>query len=356
MATGKICIYLPVDESGESHRRLESAGCTVLLGDARWGAGVDRDAVLRLARGAHVLMGSTIRGAPVDASFLDQLPELRIISKYTIGVEDIDLDAATERGVIVTHCPTEANWGGVAEGTLAFMLALLKRVRERDRHVKQGGWRDSSFVGRYVGARQDGFVGLTIGIVGLGRVGSRVADLLAPWRVRVLGVDPYVALAKFEHHGVERVDLDTLLSSADVVSLHCALTRETRGLIGAVQLARMKRTAVLLNTARGALVDVDALADVLDAKAIAGAALDVLPEEPPPVNSRLKLMDERVLLSPHMIAANDRGTLHAAIPWATDAALAALAGCVPEHVANVAAIPRWCERFGDKALIAKTAR
>jgi phosphoglycerate dehydrogenase-like enzyme len=355
MTTGKICIYLPVDESGESHRRLESAGCTVLLGDARWRTGVDRDSVLHLARGAHVLMGSTIRGVPVDASFLDELPELRIISKYTIGVEDIDLDAATERGVLVTHCPTEANWGGVAEGTLAFMLTLLKRVRERDRHVKQGGWRDSSLVGRYIGSRQDGFPGLTIGIVGLGRIGARVADLLAPWRVRVLAVDPYVELAKFVHHDVERVDLEMLLRTADVVSLHCDLTSETRGLIGSVELGYMKQDAVLLNTARGALVDSDALADALDSGALAGAALDVLDEEPPPPDSRLKRMDERVLLSPHMIAANDRGTLHAAIPWATDATLAALAGRVPEHVANVAAIPRWRERVEGRSLIEREA-
>ena len=355
MTTGKICIYLPVDETGESHRRLESAGCTVALGNASWATGVDRDTVLRLARGADALMGSTIRGAPLDASFLDELPALRIISKYTIGVEDIDLDAASERGVIVTHCPTEANWGGVAEGTLAIMLALLKRVRERDRHVKQGGWRDASLVGRYVGSRQDGFRGLTIGIVGFGRVGARVADLLAPWRVRVLGVDPYVELAKFAHHGVERVDLDTLLRSADVVSLHCSLTSETRGMIGAAELARMKPGALLLNTARGALVDTDALADALEAGAISGAALDVLPEEPPPSDSRLTRMDDRVLLSPHMIAANDRGTLYAAIPWATDATLAALAGHVPEHVANADAIPRWRERFEGRPLITAKA-
>jgi phosphoglycerate dehydrogenase-like enzyme len=95
--------------------------------------------------------------------------------------------------------------------------------------------------------------------------------------------------------------------------------------------------------------------DALDSGALAGAALDVLDEEPPPPDSRLKRMDERVLLSPHMIAANDRGTLHAAIPWATDATLAALAGRVPEHVANVAAIPRWRERFEGRSLIEREA-
>ena len=105
------------------------------------------------------------------------------------------------------------------------------------------------------------------------------------------------------------------------------------------------------HASRGGLIDETALISALESGQVAGAALDVLPEEPPPSNSRLTRMDDRVLLSPHMIAANDRGTLHAAIPWATDAALAALAGCVPEHVANVAAIPRWRERFEGRPLI-----
>ena len=124
-------------------------------------------------------MGATIKRAPIDGHILDRLPELRIVSKYTIGVEDVDLDAATARGILVTHCPTEANWGGVAEGTVGFMLTLLKRVRERDRHVKAGGWRDSNLMGTYLGQREDGYSGLTIGIVGLGRCGSRVAELLS---------------------------------------------------------------------------------------------------------------------------------------------------------------------------------
>ena len=109
-----------------------------------------------LARGADVLLGATFRGV-IDRAFLTISPELRIVAKYTIGVDDVDLDAANGLGILVTHCPTEANWGGVAEGAIALMLALLKRVRERDRHVKAGGWREPPFYGTYLGRRGDGY-------------------------------------------------------------------------------------------------------------------------------------------------------------------------------------------------------
>ena len=137
--------------------------------------------------------------------------------------------------------------------------------------MKAGGWREPPFYGTYLGRRADGYAGMTIGIVGLGRAGSRVAELLAPWRVRVLAADPYVEAEKFAQLGVERVDLETLLREADVVTLHCNLTAETRGLIDRARLALMKRSAVLINTARGRVVDLDALCDALAAGALAGS-------------------------------------------------------------------------------------
>ena len=192
------------------------------------------------------------------------------------------LDAATEQGVLVVHSPTESNWGGVAEGTMANILAMLKKVREKDRFVKGGGWRDRSLQGQYLGPRQiDNYPGLTVGIVGLGRIGGRVADLLAPWRVKLIGCDPYIDDSLFVHHNVQRVDLDTLMKQSDIVTVHCNLTRETHKLIGAKQIGMMKKTALLANHARGNIVDVEALADALEADRIAGAILDVLPEEPP---------------------------------------------------------------------------
>ena len=351
MKPARVCIYVPIDASGDSHRRIREAGCEVILGQADWRTGIDRDSLLDLSRGAHALMGATIRRAPIDGDFLDQLPELRIVSKYTIGVEDVDLDAATVRGILVTHCPTEANFGGVAEGTVGFMLTLLKRVRERDRHVKAGGWRDSRLMGTYLGRRGDGYPGLTIGIVGLGRCGGRLAELLSTWRVRMLACDPYVAEENFQRLGVLRTDLPTLLQKSDVVTLHVTLTGETRGLVGARELATMKPSAILINTSRGAVVDLDALCDALQTDRIAAAALDVLPQEPPDAQARILSLGDKVLLCPHMISANHPGTLQPAIPWATDATLDALRSRVPEHVCNVDAVPQWLARFGGKPLI-----
>jgi phosphoglycerate dehydrogenase-like enzyme len=342
----KVLIYRPVDESGESHRRIEAAGCDVVVADPE----ADRAAIAALARGADVLLGATFRGF-MDREFLSLSPTLRIVAKYTIGVDDVDVDVASELGILVTHCPTEANWGGVAEGAMALILTLLKRVRERDRHVKGGGWRVPPLYGTYLGRRDDGYPGITVGIVGLGRAGSRVAELLKPWRVRVLAVDPYVDSARFARVGAERADLDTVLRDSDVVTLHCNLTAETRGLVDRRRLALLKPSAVLVNTSRGAVVDLEALCDALDANAVAAAALDVLPEEPPPKHARILRYGDRVLLAPHMIAANQGGTLGAAIPWAASAALAALRGELPDCIYNTEAVTRWQQRFGGRSLL-----
>jgi D-3-phosphoglycerate dehydrogenase / 2-oxoglutarate reductase len=342
----KILIYRPVDESGASHRVLEAAGCDVIVAPP----GADRAALAVLASGADVLLGATFRGY-MDHQFLKISPRLRLVGKYTIGVDDVDVDAASALGVLITHSPTEANWGGVAEGTLALMLAVLKRVPERDRHVKAGGWREPPIYGTYVGKRGDGYAGITIGVVGLGRAGSRVADLLRPWRARVLAADPYVDSAKFTQHGAERTDLDTLLRESDVVTLHCNLTAETRGLIDRRRLALLKPTAVLINTARGAIVDLEALCDALEGRTLAAAALDVFPEEPLPPDARILGLGDRVLLAPHMVAANQGGTLGAAIPWGVEAALAALRGELPQRIYNTEAVARWASRFGGKSLL-----
>jgi phosphoglycerate dehydrogenase-like enzyme len=345
----KVLIYRPIDESGASHRLLAAAGCDVTVAPL----GAQREQLAELASGADALLGATFRGY-MDREFLTLSPQLRLVAKYTIGIDDVDVDAASALGVLVTHCPTEANWGGVAEGAVAMMLAVLKRVRERDRHVKAGGWREPPIYGTYVGKRGDGYAGITIGIVGLGRAGSRVADLLKPWGARVLAADPYVEPAKFAQHGVEATDLDTLLGEADVVTLHCNLTAETRGLLDRRRIALLKPTAVLVNTARGAVVDLDALCDALERDALGAAALDVLPEEPAPPDARVLKLGDRVLLSPHMVAANQGGTLGAAIPWAVEAVLAALRGEVPERIYNSEALAKWRARFAGKSLLRST--
>lgn len=347
MSLPKVYVFRPVDETGDSYRRLQAAGCDVVVSDGP----ATKAEILAGGRDAAVLVGSTFKDGVMDRDFLAALPNLRLIAKYTIGVDDVDVDAATALGILVTHSPTEANWGGVAEGTMAMMLTFLKRVRERDRHVKSGGWRDWDLEGTYLGAREDGYAGIRVGIVGLGRIGRRVADLLRPWRVRVAASDPYVDDEVFERHGAARATFADLLEHSDVLSLHCNLTDETRGLIGRDELKRMQSGALLINSARGALLDIDALCDALDAGELAGAVLDVLPEEPPPSGARILAMGDKVILSPHMVAANRGGTLRPAIPWATDAALAAIRGLVPEHVYNESAVGRWQARFAGSTLI-----
>lgn len=343
-----VFVYRPVDDSGESHRRLSEAGCDVTIGDGR--AIPEQDLPLHPV---HALLGATHAGGRIGTAEFERWPALRLVAKYTIGTDDVDVDAATRLGILVTHCPTEANWGGVAEGTMAMMLTVLKKVIQRDRSVRSGAWRDAALEGIYLGARQDGYPGITIGIVGLGRIGRRLAELLRPWGVRVVAADPYVDQSEFERRGVTRVSLDELLAAADVVTLHCNLSAETTGLIDQARIARMRPGAMLINTARGAIVDVDALCAGLESGQVSAAALDVFPDEPLPDRSPLRHFGDRVLLSPHMVAANRGGTLKAAIPWATDAVLAALSGEVPEHVYNEGAIERWRSRFGGRPLISR---
>ena len=345
----KIHIYFPIDETGRSHEELRAAGAEVTLSDDARNAGelsFDRDTVVGIG------IGVSSMGSRVTARTLDGAPDLRMLANYTVGYDNIDVDAATERGILVVHSPTENNWAGVAEGTMAMMLAVLKRVRERDRHVKEGGWRTDALLGTHIGARQiDNFPGLMVGIVGFGRIGTRFADLLAPWRVRLMACDPYVEDAVFARHNARRVDLETLLMESDIVSLHCNLTDETRGMIGSAQLALMKPTAILINTARGPVVDADALFDALSKDRLAAAALDVLPVEPPDPQMPLLGLGDKVLLSPHMVTGNKGTGLQLAVPFVTEAAMAALRGEVPKFVANREAIPAWLKRFGGKRLI-----
>ena len=347
----RVFVFAPVnrmDVSDKAHSILEESDCEVVYGKPSWRTEPGEDEMCQMASGAAAFTGGSIRRSPITGRVMDSAPELRIIAKCSIGVDDVDVDAATERGILVTHSPTESNWSGVAEGTVAIMLALVKKIRERDEAVKRDGWRDPSLQGVCVGRHQDGYPGITIGIVGLGRIGRRFADLLAPWRVRILAHDPYVEQSRFILGNAQPVDLETLLSESDVVSLHVVLTSETRHMIGPRELARMKRGAILINTARGSVVDTEALVQALRSGHIAAAGLDVFEDEPLPADSPLLQMGHKVLLSPHMASANVDGGLKQGVVWANRAVLAALDGKVPEHVYNKEVIPGWRQRFGGR--------
>ena len=163
MTHPRVFIISPFDcaEADESYRIMEAAGCELVYGKKSWRVPQDgnEDEMRAMAKGADVIAGRSIRNSPITGRIMQNAPNLRVVAKYVIGVDDVDVKAATEQGILVTHCPAEAIWGGTAEGTMGIMLTLLKKTREKDQAVKQGGWQDPSLEGRYVGRRQDGYPG-----------------------------------------------------------------------------------------------------------------------------------------------------------------------------------------------------
>jgi len=221
---------------------------------------------------------------PVDGAYLDAAgPQLRIVANYAVGIDNVDLEAARARGVVVTNTPGVLT-NATAEHTIGLVLALLRRICEGDRALRRRDpweWGPDFMVG-------EGLEGKRLLVVGPGRIGRRVAEL-----ARALG-----AQADFAGRGD---DLHALLPAADVVSLHCPLTPETRHLIDAAALAAMKPTAILVNTARGAVVDEAALVAALREGSVAGAALDVFEQEPAVSDELLSL--ENVVVTPHIASA-----------------------------------------------------
>ena len=355
MSKPKILIYAPREEPIEIRRKLEDAGCTIAVGDRAWTLprGNHEGDLIAAARDAVALMGTSIRHTPISRRVMEASQRLRIIAKYTVGVDDVDTEAATDLGILVCHAPTESNCFAVAETTVTLILAILKKVKERDADVRAGKWREPHHATTYLGARMsDNHPGITVGLVGLGRIGTRVAQLLAPWRVRLIAYDPYIEPTRFLLAGVKSVDYETLLRESDVVSFHVVLTKETRYMLADAQLAMMKPNAIVINTARGKVVDEAALARAIEADRLRGAGIDAFEEEPLPMDSPLRRLGDKVLFSPHSAAFNDGGELRPGIVWATRSVLTALSGKVPDNVYNKEVVPRWKERFGDTSLTA----
>jgi D-3-phosphoglycerate dehydrogenase / 2-oxoglutarate reductase len=242
--------------------------------------------VAEQAGDADVLINQYV---PITAEVLDALPRCRLVVRYGVGVDNVDVEAAAERGVWVANVPDYGR-GEVADHTLALALALLRGVVVLDRSVTAGGWDlEPARPLRRLSA-------LTWGVVGCGAIGSAVARRAAGLGMRVLGHDlPEVR----SEPPIRRVPLEELLGASDVVSLHAALTPDTHHLIGAAALARMRPSAFLVNTARGGLVDAAALLAALDAGEVAGAAVDVLEREPPDELGRRLVRHPRVVATPH---------------------------------------------------------
>jgi D-3-phosphoglycerate dehydrogenase len=226
----------------------------------------------------------------VDAELIAAGNRLVVIGRAGVGVDNVDLDAATRAGITVVNAPT-GNTIAAAEHTLALLFGLARRIAPADASVRRGEWRRSEFTGLELRGR-------TLGIVGLGKIGQALAVRARAMEMPVLGADPYITPEQAANHGVELVSFDELLARSDVVTIHVPLTRTTRGLIGREQLARMRPGALLLNVARGGIVDETAVADALRSGRLGGAAVDVFDEEPP-VGSPL-LDAPNTLLTPHL--------------------------------------------------------
>jgi D-3-phosphoglycerate dehydrogenase len=348
----KIFAFAPGTQA--SLDEMEAAGCELVLGSASWSdpTGDSQEDFAKLAAHADALVGTSIKGTRINKDAMMASENLRIIAKYTVGVDEIDVEDATNLGIVVTHAPTEANWGGVVESTMTMMLTLLKKTRERDAYLKAGkGWRAEELTGYYIGQREDGYAGMTIGIVGLGRIGSRYSEFMKPWKVRLIAYDPFVSDERFAELGVERVDYDTLLRESDVVSFHVILTNGTHHMLSERELGLMKPTAVIINTSRGPVIDEKALIKALQTEQIAGAAMDVFEHEPVDLDNPLLKMDDRVFITPHVAANNYGAGIGPGIIWGTADVLHALRGEVPEHVFNPEVLPRWKERFEGRSLI-----
>ncbi|HEY0173039.1 MAG TPA: phosphoglycerate dehydrogenase [Pyrinomonadaceae bacterium] len=227
----------------------------------------------------------------VTAELLESAARLRVIGRAGVGVDNIDVAAATQRGVVVMNAP-DGNTMTTAEHTLALLLALARRVPEGQASLKAGRWERKKFVG--VELR-----GKTLGIVGLGRIGRVVASRALGFEMKVVAFDPFVAPERLRDEGIELATLEEVCARADFVTVHAPLTPETRGIIGARELSRMKQGVRVINCARGGLIDERALHDAIKEGRVAGAALDVFEEEPPPAAHPLLGLEE-VVATPHL--------------------------------------------------------
>ncbi|WP_049937632.1 C-terminal binding protein [Haloplanus natans] len=274
--------------------------------------------------------GVIVMYADVDADLLDLMPNCRVVSRTGIGFDNVDLDAATERGVYVTNVPDYCI-PEVSDHTIALLLALARKVVDYNDRVEAGEWDVTA--GRTM-RRLDGG---TLGLIAYGDIARAVGEKARALGMDVLAHDPYLDETDVAGEAVTLVDdRDDLLAESDAVSIHAPLTPATEGLIGPDELARMKETAFLLNTARGGIVDEDALADAIRVGEIAGAGLDVLAEEPPDDDSPLLDLDD-VILTPHAAYNSAESVVELREKAARNVA-AALVGEVPPSVVNEAVL------------------
>ncbi|WP_166985153.1 phosphoglycerate dehydrogenase [Canibacter zhoujuaniae] len=285
--------------------------------------GTDRAALQSaLAEADAILVRSATQ---VDAEAISWAPNLKVIARAGVGLDNVDIPAATQAGVMVVNAPT-SNVISAAELTVTHILGLARKLQPAHASLAAGEWKRSAFTGTEMYEK-------TVGIIGLGRIGGLVAERLKAFGVELLAYDPYVSAARAQQLGAQLVSLEDLVAKSDFITIHMPRTPETVGMIGAEQLKAMKNTAYVVNVARGGLIDEAALLDALNAGEIAGAALDVFVQEPPVDNPLIG--HPLVHLTPHLGASTEEAQEKAGVSVAKSVRLALAGELVPDAV-NVA--------------------
>lgn len=277
----------------------------------------------------------------ITSRVLNSMQKLVCICQRSIGFDNVDLEAASRLGVLVTNAPVESDFVSVAEHTVALILALAKKLKIISSILPKEG------AAIYYDERVNTLTlkTKTIGIIGLGRIGAKVAALLHPFNVRLLGYDPYISAEKAKTLDVQLTDLRTLLEESDFVTIHIPLTAKTYHMISVKELAVMKETACIINTARGGIIDENSLIAALEDHRIMGAALDVLEHEPIASNHPFLKMDN-VIITPHIAGRNSESLIDGE-KKAIENCLKILNGKVPEDTVNPEAVPKWREKLSS---------
>ncbi len=311
---------------------LEEAGIQLLneVGEVDVRTKLSEDALCEIVGNYDALVVRS--GTKVTRRIIEHGVKLKVIGRAGVGVDNIDVEAATERGIFVVNAPSSVTTA-TAEHTFALLLALMRKIPAAFQSLREGKWERTKFVGSQL-------QGKTMGIIGLGRIGTQVARYAKAFGMRVIGCDPFISEERARQLGIELRELDDLLREADIVSLHVPLTKETRKMIDARAISLMKDGAILVNVARGGVVDEEALYEALVSGKLAGAALDVFEQEPPKEDSiSAKLVQlENVVATPHLGASAKEAQEEAAIEVAKQV-LAVLRGEFPTTAVNLPPIP-----------------
>jgi D-3-phosphoglycerate dehydrogenase len=337
LSQSNVLVAEPLTGSEKSIEFLKEAGCTVTVGahSSFPDKGYTEQQLVELGNENDGFI--VLTREKLSRKVLENCKRLKVICKSGSGVDNIDVEAATELGILVTNAPV--NISSVAEYTIGLILALYKKIPQNERHIRAGKWRDDTSSGHDL-------LGKTVGLLGFGNIGRHVAQRLQSWDLKLIAHDPFFSSNDAPPFGVTMKELDEVLRESDIISLHMPLNAETRGMIGEKQFAVMKDSAVIINTARGAIIDKAALLKALDSGRLMGAALDNHEKEPIAPDDPL-LTYNNVIISPHIAGFSFEALERIALQAAVNC-INALKGEKPSFIFNPAVYEEWHKRhFGS---------